>query len=195
MRESAAALLEEMNTADLLPDTVQSEIHKVLKTRQGPVQDDVRQYQDYLQCSRSVRMWPVEGSGAGLKLAASEFMKTYLEMEVSDIDSTVIDSISRAQQLPRSKVKNEVIVIFARVEHRDLVYAHARNLANHQGKAGIRLEIPQHLRPEFKLLEAHGNMIRTTIGPAVKRSIRYSDSDCSLILNLRLSPDLSLIHI
>ena len=82
-----------------------------------------------------------------------------------------------------------MFVLFGSVDERDLVYAHARNLAKHAGSAGIRLEIPQHLRPDFKLLESHGNTIRGMMGPAVKRSIRFEDSDCSLILNIRLSPD------
>ena len=78
---------------------------------------------------------------------------------------------------------------FFTAEDRDLVYAHAKNLAKHQGKAGIRLEIPQHLRPEFKLLENHGNNIRNMYGPNVKRSIRFDDAECSLVLNMKLSAD------
>ena len=74
-------------------------------------------------------------------------------------------------------------------QYRDIVYSHARNLSKHSGTAGIQLEIPQHLRPEFKLLESHGNMIRTMIGPSVKRSIRFDNADCTLILNMRLATD------
>ena len=70
-----------------------------------------------------------------------------------------------------------------------MVYSHAKALAKHEGKAGVRLEIPQHLKPEFKLLKNHGNSIRTMYGPSVKRSIPFDYAECSLVLNMKLSPD------
>ena len=116
-------------------------------------------------------------------------MSEYLEVEGQAVNRIGIESVTTTQLLPRSKIKDEVLVHFFNAEERDLVYSHAKNLAKHQGKAGIRLEIPQHLKPEFKLLENHGNNIRTMYGPAVKRSIRFDDAECSLVLNMKLSPD------
>ena len=134
-------------------------------------------------------MWPVVDSGGGLKATAKMYMSEILDIEAHVINRIAIETASATQSLPRSKVKDEILVHFHTIEDRDLVYSHARNLAKHTGKAGIRLEIPQHLRPDFKLLESHGNTIRTMYGPAVKRSIRFDDSECSLVLNMRLTPD------
>ena len=116
-------------------------------------------------------------------------MKEILDMEVSVINRISIEAAVTTQQLPRSKIKEEILVHFHSSEERDVVYAHAKNLARHEGKAGIRLEIPQHLKHEFKLLEGHGNMIRTMYSNGVKRSIRFDDSEYSLVLNVRLAAD------
>ena len=97
-------------------------------------------------------MWPVVDFGGGLKAAAMIYMKEILEMEGQAINRIGIEAANTTQQLPRSKIKDEVPIHFHSAEDRDLVYLHARNLAKHQGKAGIRLKIPQHLKSEFKLL-------------------------------------------
>ena len=117
------------------------------------------------------------------------FLQTVLCMEIAEVNQTAIVTVSKAQRLPRSKVHDEVLVHLHTVEDCDLIYSYAKNLAKMDGKAGIRLDIPQHLRSEFKILETHGNMIRKNIGTSVKRSIRFDDSERSLILNMRLTAD------
>ena len=67
------------------------------------------------------------------------------------------------------------------------MYSYARSLAQHGGKAGIRLEIPQHLRTAFRLLETHGNAVKAAIGQSMKRSIRFDDVERSLVLSIKLS--------
>ena len=74
---------------------------------------------------------------------------------------------------------------FIAVEDRDVAYAHASNLAGQNGKAGVRLEIPEHLRADFRLLENHGNIIRTALGPDIRRSIRFDVADQALVLNAK----------
>ena len=176
--------------SDSLPEAIQTEVYKVLRSRPDDEQagDHIRHHQSFLLCRRSVRMWPVKDTGGGLKAAAKIFMKEFLSMDDHRINRIVIEAVSPTQQLPRSKIKDEILVNFDTSDDRDMVYAHAKHLADHAGKAGIRLEIPPHLKHEFKLLEGHGNMIRTMYGSAVKRSIRFDDSECSLILNMKLSP-------
>ena len=134
-------------------------------------------------------MWPVKDTGGGLVAAVKDFIEKILEVDTLAVNRLGVEAVSPTQHLPRSKIIDEVLVNFFSVDDRDLVYAHAKNLAKHQGKAGIRLEIPQHLKSEFKLLEGHGNNIRTMYGPTVKRSIRFDDSECSLVLNMKLSAD------
>ena len=192
LQASAADLRNEMKAnTESIPETVQSEIYKVLRTRtgQGPVSEEIKQHQNYLLCRRSMRLWPVRDTGGGLKAAAKMFFEETLEVEGQAVNRLGIEAVTPTQVLPRSKIKHEVLVHFFTADERDMVYSHAKNLAKHQGKAGVRLEIPQHLRPEFKLLESHGNNIRTMYGPSVKRSIRFDDAECSLILNMKLSPD------
>ena len=70
---------------------------------------------------------------------------------------------------------------------RQIVHSHAKNLPKKGGKAGIRLEIPEHLRPDFRLLESHGNAVRAALGNEVKRSIRFDDAEKALVLNVKMS--------
>ena len=49
------------------------------------------------------------------------------------------------------------------------------------------MEIPQNLRQDFKILEAHENLVHTTSRQTVKQSIRFDDSEWSLQLNILLS--------
>ena len=78
-----------------------------------------------------------------------------------------------------------MIVIFQCIEDRDTVYTYVRNLAKMAGKAGIRLEIPEHLRIDFRLLETHGSTVRSVMGENTRRSIRFNDVDLSLVLNVK----------
>ena len=111
-------------------------------------------------------MWPVVDTGRGLKSAAKGFMNEMLYMDTTTINRISIESAIQTQQLPRSKIKNEILVHFHSMEERDIEYAHAKNLAKQEGKAGIRLEIPQHLKHEFKLLEGHGNICLLYTSPS-----------------------------
>ena len=113
-------------------------------------------------------------------------MRDILEMDPRMLIKMPIELVTETSRQPRSKIHDEVIVQFTKVEDRDVVYAYAGNLAKQNGKAGIRLEIPEHLRADFRMLESHGNAVRAAIGQGVRRSIRFDDAERNLILNIRL---------
>ena len=140
----------------------------------------------FLVCRRSIRIWPILPNTDGIVQAARCFFRDILEMDPQQIIKVEIESVKEIADTPRSKISREVLVLFQCVEDRDIVYSHANRLSKHTGKAGIRLEIPEHLRSDFRLLETHGNAVRASQGPNVKRSIRFDDAEMSLVLNIKL---------
>ena len=108
-------------------------------------------------------------------------------MPTGDVIRIPVESAVETASPSNSKIHDEVLVHFERVEDRDTVYSYARSLAKSAGKAGIRLEIPQHLRTAFRLLETHADAVRAAMGPDMKRSIRFNDVERSLVLSIKLS--------
>ena len=82
--------------------------------------------------------------------------------------------------------------MFSSSRERDLVQSFAANLANHNGKAGIRMELPEHLRGLFKLFKAHGAELRRKY-PGLKRAIKYDDASQSLCMDVKM-PDKNKWH-
>ena len=142
---------------------------------------------------RSMRMWPVPEGDETAEKAARDFITNILEVPRITVARLRIDFVRRVSATRRSRVGEEVLVRFKDVGDRDAVQSYAPNLSKMNGKAGIRLEIPTHLRQTFRLLDSHGGEIKKKHALA-KRSIRFDDSTNSLVLDVKIS-DLSLIHI
>ena len=111
----------------------------------------------YMRARRSFRIWPVEKlPGEEIEVAIKRFFQTNMRVPASLTSTLNLDTIRRAVEQPaRSKIKNEIIVTFAEREERDTVKSYARELAHMGGMAGLRLEIPEHLKGHHKVLEEH----------------------------------------
>ena len=96
-------------------------------------------------------------------------------------------SLKRVAAGPGWKVVEEVIVLFAMVEVRDVVRRAARELAG-AADAGIRLEIPHSLKPSLQALEAVSYNLKQK-HKNIKRSIKFCDDDMDLILDFNTDPD------
>ena len=73
------------------------------------------------------------------------------------------------------------MVCFNSVEARDLVQSHAKNLAQYVDKdntplAGMRMEIPERLLGDFKLMERYGHAMRIKHKEKFKRHIKMDDA-------------------
>ena len=86
----------------------------------------------------------------------------------------------------RSRVENEVLVRFVDVADRDVVQSYAPNLAKKEGRAGIRIEIPMHLRQASKLLDSHSAELKR-MHPGAKRYMKFDDITKNLALDVKLS--------
>ena len=68
----------------------------------------------YWLCRRSLRMWPV--GGGDLRKCLAEFLKTRLKFDQTFLTLMGEVSIKRVIPLTRSKIKDEVTVIFSSIE-------------------------------------------------------------------------------
>ena len=112
-------------------------------------------------------------------------MENVLEVPSQVAKALNIVLIEKVEQARRSRIQNEVKVVFATSRERDLVQSYAANLAKQGGKAGIRMEVPEHTRGLFKLFEAHGASLRGKF-PGLKRSIKFEDTSQSLCMDVRM---------
>lgn len=77
-------------------------------------------------------------------------------------------------------------MVFASSRERDIVQSFASSLADFQGEAGLRMELPGHLHGLFKIFEAHRAGLRQQF-PGLKRSIKYDDATQSLCMDVRMA--------
>ena len=115
------------------------------------------QRERYQICRRSLRLWPVPVVLGGsdeqftrTRAAVCVFLRDLLKIDSpEDLD---MEDISFPRVVSRSKIRNEVLVRFATISERDEVISHAVNLRDSSQEAGVRLEIPDHLQADFKVL-------------------------------------------
>ena len=135
-------------------------------------------------------MWPIPGPDPRASLMA--FLKDRLGLtddlflaSMGQVTIKMISSRPRAAGRPDPpKVTNEATVIFDSVETRDAVRSAAANLANSPDPCGLRLEIPQHLKSDFKVLENTAFKIRKK-NPGSKTNVKFSDEVMGLVLDFK----------
>ena len=118
-----------------------------------------------------------------------EFMHKVLMIEDEDTKETDIESVRSIKNPSKSRIKDEVLVIFKEVAVRDRVARQAPVLARaaevHGMRPGLHMEIPRLLMATFKLLERHGHQLRRKHGDQLKRHIKFEDCDRDLILSVK----------
>ena len=153
-----------------------------LAASHGP-DGDGRKQELYWKARRSLRLWPINGTD--LKLALSVFLTDELNMD-PDICEEIDGFDVRRVRSARGRVDNEVCVVFPDIETRDSVRAAAPNLAGK--KMGMRLEIPEYLRPNLRALESMSYMMKQS-NPQLKRNVKFDDEVMDLVMDIRTSPD------
>ena len=84
----------------------------------------------------------------------------------------------------QSKNKDEVIVRFPDVATRDAVRSAAFHLAGKN--AGLRLEIPDTLRPSLRALESVAYNLKRT-NPGMRRNVKFDDEKLDVVMDVRLN--------
>ena len=153
----------------------------------SPNQTDLSQrnsYKDerYWRSRRSLRIWPIRGPD--LRTALSDFLINELQMD-PEILNEVPNFEVRRVRATRSKIEDEVIVLFPDVETRDGVRSAAPRLAGNKD-AGVRLEVPEFLRPSLRSLESAAYLLKQA-HPGLKRNLKFDDEVMDLVMDVRLA--------
>ena len=162
--------------------------------RGDPSQAREKEQSDFNDSRRSMRMWPILKGDESAEKAARDFMVNILEVPRITVARIRIDFVRRVSGARRSRVENEALVRFGDAQDRDVIQSYAVNLSKHAGKAGIRLDIPVHLRHIFRLLESHSSELKRRF-PNAKRSIKFDDMTRSLVLDAKIDEEEGWIRI
>ena len=199
MKDEIKKIVTELHTEDKLKPNM-AEVVKMgkdiekLKARRTP-QDassparTMEIDQRYWTSRRSLRFWPVPGTTtAEIWKNTGEFLYETLGIPEDEIAEDTVERVRRVCTGRRkpNRVSQEVVVLFANVEIRDMVYSYAPNLAPIQGKAGIRIEIPCHLLGKFKSLTRYGKTQREKEGDGYKWSTKFDDIEQTLTIDEKL---------
>ena len=155
--------------------------------RAGEGQLSDRKDESYWRARRSLRMWPILGSGEALRASLVDFLVEKLKMDrdvAVDVDECVVRRVPTTRA---SKLEGEVIVEFPTIAIRDAVRGSAYNLAGQTG-VGIRLEIPNHLMNNFRALNQAGYRLKQRY-PLCRRNVKFDDEVCNLIMDFRTTVD------
>ena len=133
----------------------------------------------------SIRFWPVTASREGLEADCRAFIENVLTVPELVTQGLEIELTKRIDQPKCSKIHEEVLIRFQTSQQRDIVQLYAVNLAKHNGRAGLRMEIPQFLEGVFKMLLEHAGILNQRF-PGVKRSVKFDDINWNLAIDIKL---------
>ena len=113
-----------------------------------------RKDEAYARARRSLRVWPVSREG-DLKERTVEYFINKLLLDQQHAVSLDFEvkrvGAARSREANSKTIKDEVLVVFASVRDRDDIRSFAKNLER-RGR-GLRLELPDHLWPSFRVLQ------------------------------------------
>ena len=97
-------------------------------------------------------------------------------------------TIKRVNSRPDSAAKDQVVVTFTTVRLRDEVKSLGRNLSGSDNSVGMQIEPPDHLRSHYQLFQKLAYQLKKKY-PNLRRSIKFSDIDKCLSMDVLLSRD------
>ena len=155
----------------------------------GSMDKASRRSEAYDRARRSLRMWPISREG-DIKQRTVEFLVNELlldQQHASDLSFEVkrVGS-SRGRDSATRTIKDEVLLVFDSVRDRDDIRSYAKNLER-RGR-GLRLEVPDHLWPSFRILQSVGYELKQR-NPNMKRNVLFDDDNCDLKLDVCTAPN------
>ena len=128
----------------------------------------------YSRARRSLRLWPVSREGS-LRDRTIEFLVHELLLDQQYATNLEFDvkRVGNPRAGGTTGVKDEVLIVFESVRDRDDVRAHAKNLER-RGR-GVRLEVPDHLWPSFRVLQSIGFELKQKHS-TMKRNVLFDDN-------------------
>ena len=171
----------------------------------GPSKQEKSRIRKYTESRRAIRVWPIKGKNPSeISAALRRFLQEALTLSTADIGCLGIKFVERTRTPSNSMHQDEVRVTFSDPFLRDEFAAKGNLLANYikdgRPTAGFRLDVPDYLGGDFKVLMEYGFMMRRIHGKDTRRYIKYDDDNYGLIMELRvpqsnvylrISPDLA----
>ena len=156
----------------------------------------------YLYARRSVRMWPIENTNSKtLWKGVGKFLHKALGIPESEIGPEDIEDVVAIPEpkFTAGNLNKEALVTFFCPRKRDIVVSNSPNLSNLMDNgiptAGFRLEIPEELMNQFRLLSRFGTRLRARHGAGTKRRVKFDYMDGSLYMNIKLPGDESWLRV
>ena len=118
------------------------------------------------------------------------FLSGALKFSSEEIRSLGIMRATRTVLPVRTLAHNEVRVIFRERRDRERVAMRSRHLGRYidpetrKPTAGFRMDVPDYLASEFKLLEETGYQLRDEYGKKLRKYIKYDHAELSLFLEI-----------
>ena len=160
--------------------------------RSGPPSPRSHQAEKYSFARRSLRLWPIPGSSdEEVRYGTIRFLCLKLLACENECPDSSIQRTRRTRQPRKTSVNNEVLVTFTDRFVRDYVASNGRNLGEYRNQdgvatAGMRMNYPDHLGPDFRALEWYGARMREMHGPGLKRNIRFDDDVLGLCIDIKM---------
>ena len=146
---------------------------------------------EFTRARRSFRMWPVRDDGKGLEEAIKAFIIGALDVDDYDAKIGGIVSCRSVGGREEGVVYDEVVAEFRNPQIRDYIAARGPKMASYvdsdrKPTCGIRMEVPAHLLPNFKLLKRYGFCLRRREGN-LKSHVKFDDYKKNLFMQVRFS--------
>lgn len=149
---------------------------------------------EYDNARRSLRLWPIAGFSDRERWDA---VRTFLEKRLgmaAQIREDMVEAVKKAEIPSGPGVVEEVIVTFKEAQTRDSVIGSASRLAPYvdqtgRATAGMRIEVPRRLRPDFRLLFRYGRNLKMRHGEGTRKHVKFDDATRRLYLNIKLPGD------
>ena len=148
---------------------------------------------EYETARRSLRLWPILGTGEELRRSVHLFLTQNLSLGTG-VQMDMVEKVERVATPSGPGVRDEALVLFRDTATRDTVMGAAAKLApfiDLQGRstAGMRMEVPSFLRQSFKILFRYGQNLRARHGAGTRRHVKFDDAEHALYLNVKLPGD------
>ena len=165
------------------------------------IEQELGRQKKFEESRRALRIWPIGGkTPQEISDNLSLFLQGALLLSKTEVDSLGIDWVERTRVAPRSKIHNEVRILLPDPRTRDFLASKGRMLSTYvdnarRPTAGFRMDIPDYLAKDYKILEDYAFRMREAHGRDTRKSIRYDDNGYTIYLDLKLPGSMSWLRI
>jgi hypothetical protein len=140
-----------------------------------------REEEAFWLARRSLRFSPIKDSD--LQGGVADYVERILETDSEIIRALPRAAFKRAPSNRNAKIQSEVVVAFATPQDRDFYKSMAFRLAGKKDHA-IRLELPNHLLGQHRVLSKAGQELRSS-NQGCRTNIRFDEETMKLVLDFK----------